>query len=93
MLPCIEHNNGQYILKYSYVDELMVHTKMREETVARKNWKLASYINSLAKNGFKVERLVEDSKKDEDSPYTERYYSEHKAQYIHHSFVVKARKL
>ncbi len=93
ILPCIEHSNGQYILQYSYVDELMVHTKMREENVARTNWKLATYINSLAQNGFKVECLVEDSKINGDAPYTERYYSEHKGQYIHHSFVVKARKL
>lgn len=93
ILPCIEQSNGQYILQYSYVDELMVQTKMREETVVRTNWKLATYINSLAKNGFKIECLVEDSQKEKDALYTERYYSGHKAQYIHHTFVLKARKL
>lgn len=93
ILPCIEHSNGQYVLQHSYVDELMVQTKKRAQTVVRTNWKLATYINSLARNGFKVECLVEDSTKKEDVLYTERYYSEHKAQYIHHSFVLKARKL
>lgn len=93
ILPCIENMSGQYVIQYSYVDELTIHTKMREETVARTNWKLSTYINCLARNGFKVECLVEDSKKVEDALYTERYYSEHKAQYIHHSFVIKARKL
>ena len=93
ILPCIENKNGQYILQHSYVDELMVQQKMREETVVRTNWKLATYINSLAKHGFKIECLVEDSQKYEDSVYSERYYSKHRAQYIHHSFVLKARKL
>lgn len=93
ILPCIEQRNGQYLLQYSYVDELMVQTRMREETVVRTNWKLSTYINSLAKNGFKVECLVEDSVKNEDAHYTEKYYSEHKARYLHHSFVLKARKL
>ena len=93
ILPCIEHSNGQYVLKHSYLDELMVQKKMREEMVVRTNWKLATYINTLSKNGFKVECLIEDSRKDEEALFTESYYSEHKAQYIHHSFVLKARKL
>lgn len=42
---------------------------------------------------LKVECLVEDSVKNEDARYTEKYYSEHKAWYLHHSFVLKARKL
>ena len=93
ILPCIENSNGQYVLKYSYLDELMVQKKMREETVVRTNWKLATYINTLAKYGFKVECLIEDSAKAVESIYTEDYYSEHKAQYMNHSFVLKARKL
>ena len=93
ILPCIENNNGQYVLKHSYLDELLVQKKMREELVMRTNWKLATYINTLARNGFKIECLVEDSQTDSSAMYTEDYYSEHKAQYIHHSFVLKARKL
>lgn len=93
ILPCIENSNGQYVLKYSYLDELMVQKKMREETVVRTNWKLATYINTLAKYGFKVECLIEDSAKAVETIYTEDYYSEHKAQYMNHSFVLKARKM
>ena len=66
---------------------------MREETVIRTNWKLATYINTLAKNGFRIECLIEDSINDAEVVYTDDYYSAHKAQYIHHSFVLKARKL
>ncbi len=93
ILPCIEQRNGQYVLDHSYVDEITIQAQKRDEMMVRTNWKLATYINSLAKNGFKVECLVEDSKKEEDALYTEKYYSGHKAQYLHHSFVIKARKL
>ena len=92
ILPCIENTNGQYVLKHSYLDELLMQKK-RGETVMQTNWKLASYINTLAKNGFKVECLIEDSVSDAGAAYTEKYYSAHKAQYINHSFVLKARKL
>ena len=57
-------------------------------------WKLSSYINALAKHGFKIEQLIEESEEmDENVVFTDEYYSKHKAQYIHHSFVIKARKL
>ena len=92
ILPCIENSNGKYVLKYSYLDELLIQ-KMREEMVVRTNWKLSTYINALAQNSFKIECLIEDSKRDNNAIYTEDYYSEHKAQYINHSFVLKARKL
>lgn len=62
--------------------------------MVRTNWKLSSYINSLAKHGLKVEQLVEDSSDiGEDVVFTDDYYSEYKARYIHHTFVIKARKL
>lgn len=93
LLPCIVNDNGQYVLQYSYVNELKVQKRMRDELVVMTNWKLSSYINSLAGHGFKIECLVEMSDKKEGAVYTEKYYSEHKAQFIHHSFVLKARKL
>ena len=93
ILPCIENINEEYVLKHSYLDELLVQVQMREEMVVRTNWKLSTYINTLAKNGFKVEYLIENSIKPENAVYSKKYYSEHKAQYINHSFVLKARKL
>ena len=93
ILPCIENINEEYVLKHSYLDELLVQVRMREEMVVRTNWKLSTYINTLAKNGFKVEYLIENSIKPKNAVYSKKYYSEHKAQYINHSFVLKARKL
>lgn len=94
MLPCIDTINGQYVLNRSYVDEPVVRIKKRGEPVVIKYWKLSSYINCLAKYGFKVEQLIEESSEiSDDVVFTDKYYSEHKAQFIHHTFVIKARKL
>lgn len=94
VIACLDTINGQYVLKRSYVDEWKIRTKQRGEKVVRTNWKLSSYINSLAKHGLKVEQLVEDSSDiGEDVVFTDDYYSEYKARYIHHTFVIKARKL
>ena len=93
MIPCIDTINGQYVLNRSYIDEWKIRRKQRGETVVLTNWKLSSYINTLAKYGFKIEQLIEDSREiDEGVVFTDNYYSEHKAQYIHHTFVIKARK-
>ncbi len=94
MLPCIETINGQYVLNRSYVEERTVRRKQRDESVVMTYWKLSSYINTLAKHGFKVEQLIEESEETEENVvFTDEYYSKHKAQYIHHSFIIKARKL
>lgn len=94
MLPCIDTINGQYVLNVPYLDEPVRYKKKRGEDVVLRKWKLSSYINSLAKHGFKIEQLVEKSSKNSDyAVFDNQYYSEHKAQYIHHSFVLKARKM
>ena len=94
MISCIDTINGQYVMTRSYVDEWKVRRKQRGETVVLTNWKLASYVNLLAKYGFKIECLIEDSSEvSENVIFTDEYYSEHKARYIHHTFVIKARKL
>lgn len=94
MLPCIETINGKYVLNRPYVEERTIRKKQREESVVMTYWKLSSYINTLAKHGFKVEQLIEESEETEENVvFTDEYYSKHKAQYIHHSFVIKARKL
>lgn len=94
MIPCIDTINGQYVLNRSYLDERTIRRKQRDESVVMTYWKLSSYINALAKHGFKIEQLMEESEEmDENVAFTDDYYSKHKAQYIHHSFVIKARKL
>ena len=72
----------------------MLQKNQRGEQVVLTNWKLSSYINCLAKHRLKVEQLVEDSDGfAANAAFDGDYYSEHKAQYLHHTFVIRARKL
>lgn len=94
LLPCLEAHNGRYVIARSCEAEEKLNKVQRGEQVVLTNWKLSSYINCLAKYGFKVEQLVEES--DGYSPeasFDGGYYSEHKARYLHHTFVIRARKL
>lgn len=94
ILPCIDTINGQYVLNRSYVDERRIRRIKKGETIVLTNWKLSSYINTLSKHGFKIEQLIEDSSETgEEVVFNDKYYSEHKAQLIHHTFIIKARKL
>ncbi len=94
MLPCIDTINGQYVLNQSYLEEPVRYKKKRGEDIVLKKWKLSSYINALARHGFKIEQLVEKSSQNSDyAVFDHQYYSEHKAQYLHHSFVIRARKM
>lgn len=94
ILPCIAGHNGHYVLDRSYVTEGMRELTIYDIPLQRKNWKMASYISTLAKHGFMVEQLVEESAGcSEDATYQMRYYTAHKANYLNLSFIIKARKL
>jgi hypothetical protein len=60
------------------------------------NWKLSSYINALAEEGFQIERLVEETDEDtlkKEAEFSIKYYSPFKAKLLNQSFVIKAKKI
>ena len=60
------------------------------------NRRFSDYINALAKAGFAVERVVEETDKetlDRDYEFSQRYYSPCKAKQFPQSIIFKARKL
>lgn len=94
ILPCIAGHNGHYVLDRPYVTEGMRDLTIYDIPLQRKNWKMSSYITTLAKHGFMIEALIEDSAgHNGDASYQMRYYTAHKANYINLSFIIKARKL
>lgn len=94
LLPCLEARDGRYAIVRSYEAEEKLNKVQRGEQVVLTNWKLSSYINCLARHGFKTEQMVEGSDGfSPEAPFDGGYYSEHKARYLHHTFVIKARKL
>lgn len=93
LLPCLENQDGKYLLSQSYEEEKMIYISKFGMQMNLRNWKLSSYINALIDNGMEIERIVEASAHyAQNAEYSEKYYSAHKARFINHSFVIKARK-
>lgn len=92
-IPCLESQDGRYVLSQSYEEEKMMCIQKFGMQMNLRNWKISSYINALIENGLEIEKMVEASAHyDRNAEYSGKYYSEHKAGYINHSFVIKARK-
>lgn len=94
IIPCLENRNGSYVLSCSYNEEKVININRFGKQLILRNWKLSSYINALVENGMKIVKIIEDSAEyNPDAQYTEKYYSDHKAGLINHSFIIKARKI
>ena len=93
LLLCLESQDGKYVLSQSYEEEKMMRINKFGMQMNLRNWKISSYINALIHNGMEIERIVEASANyDRNAEYSEKYYSAHKAGFINHSFIIKARK-
>lgn len=93
ILPCMENGENGYVLSQPYVTEMGMYMKKFDHQIYYKGWKISSYINSLINAGFEIERMIEESDNyAENAIYTTKYYSEHKARYVNHSIIIKARK-
>ncbi len=93
LLPCLENQDGRYILSQSYEEEKMFCINKFGMQMNLRNWKISSYINALVDNGMEIEKMVETSAHyDRNAEYSGKYYSEHKAGFINHSLIIKARK-
>ncbi len=96
MMQCIFSENQKYSLCRSYVEEEEIPISKNGETFHMRNWKLSTYLNYLAKHGFLIEQVVEESDYDETEAnlFQEgRFYSADRARLFNPAFIVKARKL
>lgn len=96
LMQCIISENGKYSFFRSYVAEEEVEIVNHDNTFHLHNWKLSTYLNCLAKHGFLIERVVEESDYDEKEAevFQEgRFYSAGRARFLNPSFIVKAKKL
>ncbi|HML47854.1 MAG TPA: class I SAM-dependent methyltransferase [Clostridia bacterium] len=95
LAQCLDAEDGKYVLFRSYLEEAEIEFSKVGQPMILKNWKLSSYVNALAAAGFKIERLVEETDESilrQEQAFTTKYYSKHKAQLIHTSFILKATK-
>ena len=90
---CVSAENNALHFKKSYFDESWYSLSLGESTLTLSDRKLSTYVNALAKAGFAIEQLIEESdaemikSKDNSSEFTK------KAKMLPVTFVIKARKL
>lgn len=97
MYQCIGDNGRDIIIKKSYLEEGLEYIEKCGEPMHVNKIKISTYINELAKAGFKLEKLIEGDISEkylqEDANYSSSYYTLNKASMVPSSFIIKARKI
>ncbi|QJD83260.1 class I SAM-dependent methyltransferase [Cohnella herbarum] len=89
---CVTEDNGRFVFKKSYFDESWYPVAVEGELLLADR-KLSTYVNALAKAGFVVEQMIEQTdeeimqSRDDNSDIAKR------AKILPVTFVIKARKL
>lgn len=90
---CVAEENNMLAFKKCYFDESWYSIPLDEGALTLSDRKLSTYVNALAKAGFVIEQLIEESddeimqSRDDNSDFAK------KAKMLPVTFVVKARKL
>ncbi len=95
-MHCVEAQNDSLIFNGRYHNEDVFSYNQRGNPVTIKNRKLSTYINTLAKSGFMIEQLIEETDQEtllRPAEFSSGYYSPYKAGKFPLSFIMKARKL
>lgn len=96
LMHCVNAKDENIILEGCYLKEDIFSYIQRGNPVTLQNRKMSTYINTLAKSGFMVEQLVEETDKDilsRPAEFSSGYYTSYKAKKFPLSFIIKARKL
>lgn len=96
LMHCVASENGKYSFIRPYVEEQEIPFSNNGQAFHLRNRKLSTYLNCLAKHGFLIEQVVEESDydpKEADVFQEGRIYSAGRARYFNPAFIVKARKL
>lgn len=89
---CVAYEYDSLIFKKSYFDESWYSVPLGGGSFSLADRKLSTYINALAKAGFMIEELVEDSDEQMIRAAENRAFAQ-KAKLLPVTFVVKARKV
>ncbi len=88
---CVSVENGQLIFSNSYFNEEWYRADMNGKEIMLSNRMLSTYINTLADNGFIIEKLIE--KTDRDKAIKANNNFGRKALMLPTAFIIKARKV
>jgi len=88
---CVAVENNMFVFKKCYFDESWYSLSFGEGTLTLLDRKLSTYVNALAKAGFVIEQMIEES----DDEFMKNNNSDFakKAKMLPVTFVIKARKL
>ncbi|MCS7464047.1 class I SAM-dependent methyltransferase [Paenibacillus doosanensis] len=88
---CVAAENNTLVFKKCYFDESWYSVSLGESTLALSDRKLSTYVNALAKAGFAIEQMIEES--DDEMIQSRDGSFAKKAKMLPVTFVIKARKL
>lgn len=90
---CVAADKGELEFKKSYFDESWYSVALGEDTLSLTDRKMSTYVNALAKAGFIIEQMVEESDEDLLKAQVDSSDFARKAEVLPVTFVIKARKL
>ncbi|TQS00015.1 class I SAM-dependent methyltransferase [Paenibacillus ottowii] len=90
---CVVAENNRLTFKKSYFDESWYSVSLGEGTLALSDRKLSTYVNALAKAGFVIEQMIEQSDDEIIQSWDDNSDFAKKAKMLPVTFVVKARKI
>ncbi|MFL1673154.1 class I SAM-dependent methyltransferase [Paenibacillus dendritiformis] len=88
---CVVAENNMLAFKKCYFDESWYSVSLDEGTLTLSDRKLSTYVNALAKAGFVIEQMIEQS--DDEIMQSDNSDFAKKAKMLPVTFVIKARKL
>lgn len=95
-MHCVEAQDDKLVFEGCYLDDDTFTFEKGGNPVTLQNCKMSTYINTLAKSGFMVEQLVEETDSEtlaRDCEFSSSYYAPCKAKKFPLSFIIKARKV
>ncbi len=88
---CVASENNKLIFKKCYFDESWYSVSLGENVLKLSDRKISTYVNALAKAGFVIEQMIEQS--DDEIIQSDNSDFAKKAKILPVTFVIKARKL
>ncbi|WP_127529923.1 class I SAM-dependent methyltransferase [Paenibacillus kobensis] len=90
---CVAAEDDRLVFKKNYFDESWYSVSLGDSTLTLSDRKLSTYVNALAKAGFVIEQLIEESDEDIMQSWSTNSDFAAKAAMLPVTFVIKARKL
>ena len=90
---CVAAENNMLVFKKCYFDESWYSVALDEVELSLSDRKLSTYVNALAKAGFVIEQMIEESDDEIIQLWNENSNFAKKAKMLPLTFIIKAKKL